>query len=277
MDEITLKAPAKLNLCLDITSRRNDGYHLIETVMTSVDLCDVVTIKRGQGGEITVGCSDADIPKNEGNICHKAARLFFEAAGIPAIESGAEIFIEKNIPHKAGLGGGSSDAAAVLRGLNELYGCPVTTDKLLEIGLKTGADVPFCLVGGTKICRGIGEIISDCPELKKRTYLIVMPDFGCDTKGAYEKYDQNPLPATSRLNRFFGDFPRYLYNIFEELYQSENIREIKERLIENGAENACLTGSGAAVFGVFETREKAERAQKAFSKLFTAVVETVIP
>lgn len=273
MNEITLAAPAKLNLYLDITGRRDDGYHLLETVMTSVGLCDIVTIKRGQGGEITVGCSKAEIPQNEGNICHKAAKLFFEKAGI---SDGAEIFIEKNIPHKAGLGGGSSDAAAVLRGLNELYGCPVTTDELLKIGVKAGADVPFCIVGGTKICRGIGEIISECPELKKRAYLIVMPNFGCDTKAAYEKYDQAPIPPENGLDKFFGDFPKYLYNIFEELYQSENIRGIKERLIENGAENACLTGSGAAVFGVFETREKAEMAESAFSELFTAVVETIV-
>ena len=273
MNEITLKAPAKLNLYLDITGRRNEGYHLIETVMTCVDLCDVVTIKRGQDGEITVGCSDARIPQNEGNICHKAARLFFEAAGITG---GAEIFIEKKIPHKAGLGGGSADAAAVFRGLNELYGCPLTTDELLKIGTKTGADVPFCIVGGTKLCRGIGEIISAGPELKERVYLIVMPDFGCDTKAAYEKYDLSPIAPKNGLDKFTEDFPKYLYNIFEELYQSERIREIKERLIENGAENDCLTGSGAAVFGVFETREKAESAESAFSKSFTAVVETIV-
>lgn len=271
MNEIKLRAPAKLNLYLDITGRRADGYHELETVMTSVDLCDIVTIKPTDG-EIRVSCTNSEIPQNEGNICFKAAKSFFEAA---KIQGGAEISIEKKIPHGAGMGGGSADAAAVFRGLNELFGYPLKTDELLKIGEKTGADVPFCIVGGTKICRGIGEIISDCPILPRKFFLIIMPNFSCDTKAAYRRYDENPIEPKNALEKFCADFPKALYNAFEELYQSEKIREIKKKLIENGAENASLTGSGAAVFGVFETREKAENAKSAFSGLFTATVENI--
>lgn len=271
MNEIILRAPAKLNLYLDITGRRGDGYHELESVMTSVDLCDAVTIRK-TGGDIRVSCTDADIPQNEGNICHKAAELFFEAANI---RSGADIRIEKKIPHGAGLGGGSADAAAVFRGLNRLFGDPLDTCGLLKIGEKAGADVPFCIAGGTKICRGTGEIMSEAPPLPKKFYLIVMPDFTCDTKSAYRSYDENPIKPKMALESFFGDFPRSLYNVFEEIYQSGEIRKIKEKLLGNGAENASLTGSGAAVFGVFDNREKAENAKNAFSGLFTANVENI--
>lgn len=273
MNEITLSAPAKLNLYLDITGKRDDGYHLLETVMTSVDLCDVVTIKRAASGIIKVCCSKADIPENEGNICHKAAGLFFRALNI---SGGAEIFIEKNIPHGAGMGGGSADAAAVFRGLNELYGYPLDTKELLKIGEKTGADVPFCIVNGTKICRGTGGIISDCPALPKKFYLVVMPDFRCETKAAYEQYDKAPTERKNALGRFFDEFPLCLYNVFEEIYKSEKIMEIKKTLTENGAENASLTGSGAAVFGVFESREKALRAKETFSGTYTAIAENIL-
>lgn len=272
MNEMTLYAPAKLNLYLDITGKREDGYHLLETVMTSVSLCDTVRIKTNADKNISVKCSEKDIPENEGNICHKAAGLFFEAA---EISGGADIFIEKKIPHGAGMGGGSADAAAVFKGLNELYGKPLSTKELIETGLKAGADVPFCIVGGTKLCKGTGELISDCPALKDKSYLIVMPDFHCDTKAAYAKYDEDPIRPKNALDKFFGDFPNRLYNVFEEIYKSGEIEKIKRLMIENGAENASLTGSGAAVFGVFGSREKAERAEKAFSGLFTAITKAI--
>ena len=268
-EEIKLYAPAKLNLYLDITGKRADGYHLLETVMTSVSLCDIVTIKK-ETLEITVGCTDDNIPVNEGNICHKAVKLFFEAAGI---KDGARIFIEKNIPHGAGMGGGSADTAAVFKGLNELYGCPLSEDTLLKLGEKTGADVPFCIAGGTRICRGTGEIMGECISLPKRYYLIVMPNVSCDTKAAYARYDEAPTEPKNALDKFLCEFPKYMYNVFEEIYQNGEIPAIKQKLLENGAENALLTGSGAAVFGVFKSRENAEKAKRAFSRMFSYVVE----
>lgn len=270
MTEINLIANAKINLYLDITGRRDDGYHMIESVMQSVDLSDIVTIKRG-GADIRVSCSDPLIPENEGNICHKAAKAFFEEI---KERGGAEINIEKRIPHGAGLGGGSADAAAVLIGVNRLYGGAVSGERLAEIGADIGADVPFCMVGGTKLCRGIGEEICDTEPFPERVYLVVMPDFQCDTRGAYQKFDKAPLPKRGSLGDFLGSgdsFPQKMYNVFQVLYGDERIDAIMQRLTESGAQGASLSGSGAAVFGVFSDVGTAMNAAKGFPEYFTAV------
>ena len=158
-----IKAFAKVNLSLDVTGKRADGYHTLSSVFQSVSLSDIVEIKKADS--ISVKCSDTSL-NGEDNLCNTAAVKFFEAA---KIQGGAEIFIEKHIPLAAGLGGGSTDAGAVLKGLNELYGKPLSEQKLLEIALSLGADVPFCMVGGTKLCEGIGEImISYCLPLRYR-------------------------------------------------------------------------------------------------------------
>lgn len=270
MTELTIIANAKLNLYLDITGVRPDGYHLIESVMQSVDLSDVVTIRRAD--DIRVSCSDPCIPENEKNICYKAAKLFFEELGIS--DGGADIHIEKRIPHGAGLGGGSADAAAVLVGLNRLYGGAVSGERLSEIGAKVGADVPFCLTGGTRICTGIGEELRETETFPERAFLVVMPDFRCDTKAAYVRYDAAGLPKKDGLAEFVnsrGEFPEKMYNVFQKLYSDERIEKICERLRERGAEGASLTGSGAAVFGVFTSADKAANAAKSFPEFFTAV------
>lgn len=275
MTEITLIANAKINLYLDVTGRRGDGYHLIESVMQSVDLSDIVTIKRG-GADIRVSCSDPSIPENEGNICFKAATAFFEEI---KDRDSVDIRIEKRIPHGAGLGGGSADAAAVLVGLNRLYGGTVSDDeRLLEIGAGIGADVSFCMVGGVKLCKGIGEELYDTEPLPERVYLVVMPDFQCDTRGAYQRYDEAPLPKNDGLEDLLNSgevFPKKLYNVFQQLYKDERIDAITKRLSDLGAEGACLSGSGTAVFGVFPDAEKAINAAKAFPEFFTAVCKPV--
>lgn len=274
MKEITLTAYAKLNLYLDITGRREDGYHLLETVMQSVSLADYVKIALKESGGISVGCSDPRIPANEGNICHKAARLFFEEIG----GGSADIYIEKRIPSGAGMGGGSTDAAAVLKGLNELCGGVLSGQRLHELAARVGADVPFCLYGGTKICRGIGDIISEAPPIGECAFLVVMPDFACSTAEAYRKYDSSPLPPKGALDEFIssgGEYWRHLYNAFEELYGDPKISEITDRLRSAGALGAALTGSGAAVFGIFEDADRAAAAAKAFPTLFSAVCTAV--
>ncbi len=273
MEEITLGANAKLNLYLDITGKREDGYHTLETVMQSVDLADFVTVKKHSEG-ICVSCSNPLIPENEGNICHKAAALFFEAAGL---SGGAEIRVEKRIPSGAGLGGGSADAAAVLYGLNLLYDNPLSGNELLPIAAKTGADVPFCLLGGTRVCKGIGDKMSGISELhglSERCFLVVMPDFSLSTKSAYSLYDENPTPCKNGLQSFLspeGKFAEKLYNVFEVLYSDTRINDISKRLKDAGAEGACLTGSGSAVYGVFSGYEKALAAAKCFPQYFTCV------
>lgn len=274
MREITLTAYAKLNLYLDITGRRADGYHLLETVMQSVSLADYVKITLNESGGISVTCSNPLIPQNERNICYKAARLFFEETR----GGGADISIEKRIPCGAGMGGGSTDAAAVLKGLNTLCGSAVGNKRLLEIAAEVGADVPFCLCGGTKICRGIGDIISEAPPMADCTFLVVMPNFACSTAEAYQKYDEAPLPVKGKMGEFTasgGEYWRSLYNVFEELYGDPRLSDISDKLRNAGALGASLTGSGAAVFGIFENAEHAAAATREFPTLFTAVCTAV--
>lgn len=261
---MTLIAHAKINTYLDITGKRADGYHLLETVMQSIDLADIVTVELADSG-ITVSCSDPTVPENKGNICYKAAELFFALSGK---HGGTDIHIDKRIPHGAGLGGGSADAASVLRGLNALYNDPFDEAAILKLAARTGADVPFCMVGGTKLCRGIGEEIEDTAPLNARYYLIVKPDFGCDTKSAYGEYDNAPVPRKKRCD---GEF----YNVFRELYKNEQINMIVQRLKELGADGAELTGSGSAVFGAFICESEASAAAKKFPNCFTAVCRPV--
>lgn len=272
MSEISLCAYAKLNLYLDITGKRSDGYHLLETVMQSIDLCDIVTIKMSDRvGATTVGCSDPKIPDGKKNICFKAANYFYTAARrYPA----SEIFIEKRVPCASGLGGGSADAAAVITGLNTLMGEPLNRSQLLNVAARTGADVPFCVVGGTKLCRGVGDEIRNEVEIPERVYLVVMPDFLCDTHGAYVIYDEDPLPQRNALKRFLkaGEgFPKVMYNVFGALYENEKINGIIEKLKALGAEGASLTGSGSAVFGVFKDEQSAAEAAREFPNYFTSV------
>lgn len=278
MNEITLLANAKLNLYLDITGKREDGYHLLETVMQSVDLCDIITIKPGGEG-IRVSCSDPGIPCDSGNICHKAASLYAEGSGA---RFGAEIHIDKRIPHGAGLGGGSADAAAVLVGLDRLFGGAVSAERLMKMASRVGADVPFCMEGGVKLCRGIGDELHEINPLPKRYYLVVMPDLRCITKDAYMRWDSadnsglgySRVRANGGAEAFLNSGERFaerLYNVFAELYGDDRIGAVIGRLKELGAEGAGLTGSGAAMFGVFADEKTAANAAKSFPKFFTSV------
>lgn len=275
--EISLIAYAKLNLYLDIVGRREDGYHLLETVMQSVSDADIITVSlREHGHNITVSCSNPLIPVNEHNICYKAAGLFFEKLGRA---SGADIAIEKRIPSGAGMGGGSADAAAVLMGLNKLCGEPLRMSELSELAERVGADVPFCLVGGTKICRGIGGDISDTSPITDCSFLVVMPDFTISTAEAYSRWDKKPLPSKNGLEGFLaagGNFGAAMYNVFEELYCDERIIAVKKKLMEGGAVGSALTGSGAAVFGVFSDDNAAAAAARQFPTLFTSICKPCV-
>ena len=272
MKEISLIANAKLNLYLDITGKRSNGYHSLETVMQSIDLSDVITVSTDSSSDgINITCSSPLIPVNRKNICYKAAEAFFAAV---EREPRTDIHIEKRIPHAAGLGGGSADAAAVLIGLNTLFENTLSMERLLSIAEKTGADVPFCMTGGVKLCKGIGEDIHDIEPLPERVYLVVMPDFYCDTRGAYMIYDENPLPRRNGLVKFLKageEFPQRVYNVFKEIYENDRIDGIVEKLSELGAEGANLSGSGSAVFGIFKDEAAAAAAAREFPKYFTAV------
>lgn len=264
-------ANAKLNLYLDITGRREDGYHLLETVMQSIDLYDIVEIQISAGSGIAIRCDADGIPSDERNIAYKAAKRYMEMAGVKA---NVMVDIQKRIPSGAGMGGGSADAAAVLYVMEDHFGV-LGTERLMELAASLGADVPFCLAGGTKVCTGIGEIMRDTHPVKDCWFLVVMPDFTCPTGEAYARYDAAPLPARNALAEFedalSGGFADKMYNSFGELYADPRIEDIISRLKDSGAEGALLTGSGAAVFGVFSDRATAEAAAVGFPRFFTAV------
>ena len=271
MSIITQKAPAKINLWLEIASRRPDGYHDIESVMQTVDLYDDITLERLPSGgkrQISIDCSVQSLACDESNLCYRAAQLFFDAAGLAHYS--VSIAIEKRIPIAAGLAGGSTDAASTLIGLNRLYGTEFTVEHLCALGARIGADVPFCIRKGIRIARGIGEIFSPCAPLPPCTVLLASDGPGVSTPWAYKRLDEM-YDFTSRkadaasfaalLNS--GDLARIaagMTNIFESavLPQRAKACALKEEMLAGGALNSLMSGSGPAVFGLFETDAAAE-------------------
>ena len=247
------KAYAKINLSLDIVGVRDDGYHLIKTVMQSISLHDVVSVDKLESGT-TISCNDPAVPCDERNIVYKCAKRFFERTG----ESfGIHIDIQKNIPSQAGLGGGSADGAAVLVLLNRLCGDILTTQELCEIGAIVGADIPFCIVGGCVLCEGIGEVLTPIDSKTELDLCIVKPDFGVSTVEAYKAFDSAEKflhPDTDAVIKSLesGDKKTLADNLVNVLEMDERIDKIKKDLVESGAVAACMSGSGSAVFAILD-------------------------
>lgn len=274
--KITVNAPAKINLYLDVVSRRVNGYHDIESIMHTVSLSDTVTVELSSG-DICLSSNFPHVPKDEKNIAYKAARAFFSAADI---KSGAKIHIEKHIPVASGLAGGSCDAAATLKALNSLCGQPLSEEQLLTLGATLGADVPFCIRGGCAVCEGLGEIMTPLPALKGHTLLITRGGEGVSTPKAYgmidELYrdDQNRRHADFEKmvgaikSENFGGIISNAYNIFEEviLPVHSTAKRQKEILLDCGADLAMMSGSGPAVFGFFKDSFTATAAASAIRK-----------
>lgn len=262
---MTEKAYAKINLYLDVLGKREDGYHNILSVMTEVkseSFCDTVTVKKAVGRSMT--CSDPTLTVGDDNLCLKAARVFFDALGT---SDGCFIELEKHLPREAGLGGGSSDAAAVLRALNRLYDGVFTTDELRKIGTKIGADVPFCVLGGTALAEGFGEILTPFPALPK-CHIVISGGVGkVSTPEAYRLIDNTPPSARGDIealrkaveNGNLSEIGKHLYNRFEDTLPS--CQEVKKAFIENGAVGTLMSGSGSSVFGLFDTENGAKTAQ----------------
>lgn len=262
---ITEKAYAKINLYLDVLNKREDGYHNILSVMTEVksdSFYDTVTVRKAEGRSMT--STDPTLTVGEDNLCLKAAKAFFDALGS---DDGCYIELEKHLPREAGLGGGSSDAAAVLRALNGLYDGVFTTDELCRIGAKIGADVPFCVVGGTMLAEGIGEILSPFPPLPE-CHIVISGGVGkVSTPEAYRLIDNTPPSANGDIEalraaiekRDLKEIGKHLYNRFEDTLPS--CQEVKKCFIENGASGTLMSGSGSAVFGIFDTEKGAKTAQ----------------
>lgn len=273
-----LKANAKINLLLDITGIKKNGYHSLFTIMQSVSLGDIVTVERTQGEEITVSCDVDGVPTDKSNIVYKCADKFFQYAGITE-NKGVHIHIEKHTPFGAGMGGGSADGAAVLVALNKLFGTDYHEKVLCRIGVKVGADVPFCIVGGTALCLDTGAVVAPLSDMEGYHIVIVKPESSVSTKEAYDAVDSlenMKHPKNQEMLEYFadGDFKNGLKlcsNVFEQAFEIAGRVDVKDICNRNGAIASCMTGSGSAVYGVFEEKENAEKAVKELSKIFDKV------
>lgn len=273
MEQYKEKAWAKLNLSLDVLGRREDGYHDLAMVMMSTELCDDVTVALRGDREICVDCGVPWLPRDERNLAVRAANAFFSAVEEPTL--GADIRIIKRLPVGAGMAGGSSDAAAVLRALNRLTGVNLPLPELQKIGLMVGSDVPYCIVGGTALARGRGELLTQLPALPECHILICKPRFSISTADLFGKIDGKPLrthPDTAGLVRALeqGDLPgvaRRMYNVFEDVLprNCSEIFSVRSGILSAGALGAIMTGTGSAVFGLFDDEEKAKAAYALFS------------
>jgi len=271
-------AYAKINISLDIVSKRPDGYHNIKTIMQTVSLSDEIIIECTSGKSINVNTNLPYIPKDSSNIAAKAAEAFFKYANIDGYQVNIEI--KKNIPVCAGLGGGSTNAACVLRILDYIFKTGFKRKILEEIAETVGSDIPFCIDGGTKLAEGRGEILTDLPKMPDSHIVICKPGFSCSTPELFERFKREKLhtaPDTEGLIKALGNsdinaIARRMFNVFEDIlpHGRDYIESIKEVLLDCGALGAIMTGSGSAVFGLFTD---IENAKKAHSKLIETYSE----
>ena len=276
MAEIKIRAAAKVNLTLDITGKRADGYHDIRTIMQSAGIFDTVTITENSSKEITVGCNNPDVPCDERNIVCKCAKAFYKRLGAEC--GGLHIYIEKNIPTQAGLAGGSADGAAVAVGLNILCGKPFSNSELEEIGGTVGADIPFCIRGGTALCEGTGTDMTTLENIPECCFVLVKPPVGISTAQAYNAVDSRkvtPEPSTDKMLDVLDDIQKIgqlLRNDFEDTLNIEELLNIKRELANSeGCKGACMSGSGSTVFGIFTDREKAAACAENFKDKYREV------
>ena len=285
MRRVRERAYAKLNLTLDVLRKRPDGYHDMEMVMQTVDLYDTVDITLNDVPGIEVGISRDDLPKNLHNLAGKAAAEFLNFVNESV---GVSVYITKNIPDKAGMAGGSADAAAVIRGLDKLLETRLSDKELLELCAKVGSDVPFCLRGGTALARGRGAVLTDLPALPRCGIVIVKPDFSVSTPALFGALDGQEIENRPDTAGFLdllkaGDLPgmgKKLYNVFEPVLpppERETVDAIKAHLLRNGALGACMTGTGSAVFGLFPSLEAAKRVKPLpYATFFASPVEKTV-
>ncbi len=267
--EVIEQAPAKINLSLDVLGRRPDGYHDLRMVMQSVSLADTVTLRETEFLGIRVKTNLPYLPKDDGNIAAKAAKAFFAYAGkrVPCLE----IRIRKRIPVCAGTAGGSSDGAAVLKGLNRWLETGYSKETLAKIGESVGSDVPYCVLGGTALAEGRGEILTPLPPLPDCFLVLCKPPFPISTPELFRAVDSVKLrhhPDTEGMlaaleTGSLREITMRMFNVFEDALppaKKSVIQEIKGTMIEGGALSACMTGTGPTVFGVFTDGEAARRA-----------------
>lgn len=269
MKQIELKALAKINLGLDVLGKRENGYHDVCMVMQSIYLYDDVKIERTKNPGIEVKTNLYFLPVDENNIAYKAAALLIEEFGV---EEGVVITLNKHIPVAAGLAGGSSNAAAVLYGMNRMFGLGLTQKDLMDRGVKLGADVPYCIMRGTVLAEGIGEKLTVLPGMPKCTVLVAKPSISVSTKVVYEALDAKELKEHPDIGGLIAglekgslrDIAASMGNVLEDVTIPMHpvIADIKAEMISAGALNAMMSGSGPTVFGLFQNKTHAKNAQE---------------
>lgn len=275
MNQLVLKAYAKINLSLDVVRRRPDGYHDVKMIMQTVDLYDVITMEKAESGiytSVELGESFAPeggqkakiLPADENNLIYKAAKLVMETCHVT---EGVKIHLQKNIPIAAGMAGGSTDAAAVFRGMNQLFSLGLSTEELKKMAVKIGADVPYCIEGGTQLSEGIGEILTPIKGIPHFYLLIAKPEISVSTKYVYENLhleelakhpDVDGMTEAIKAGNLDGIVNR-LENVLESVTVKKYpvIGEIREFMKQHGAENALMSGSGPTVFGIYKEKQTA--------------------
>lgn len=276
MKSVTIKAPAKINLSLDILGKLPNGYHSVEMIMQSIPLFDTVTVDADYGSGIELFCDKEGVPTDSRNTAYKAAELFLSES---KIKSKIKITIDKKIPAAAGMAGGSTDAAAVLKALNVIFENPLSDEEILKLCLKIGADVPFCYLGGCALSQGIGEVLTPISPLENAFIVIAKPQFEVSTKWVYQNFKtENVLkhPDTDAVISAIsmGDIKKIAENtanVLETVTELEYpiISKYKNLLRENGAVLSMMSGSGPTVFGIFDDEDKANHAFEIMQGLTT--------
>ena len=268
MDEIKLKALAKINLGLDVVRRREDGYHEVRMVMQTIHLYDQLRIQKSETPGIQIHSNLSFLPVNENNLVYKAGKLLMDEFDI---HTGVSVELNKRIPVAAGMAGGSTDAAAMLYGMNQLFGLKLKRKDLMERGVQIGADVPYCIMRGTALAEGIGEKLSSLPPMVKCPVLIAKPAVSVSTKFVYQNLklnEQTPHPdidalitdiRNSDLDNICADMGNVLETVTIPNYPV--IARIKEQMLKSGAKASMMSGSGPTVFGLFGDEETARRAR----------------
>ncbi len=268
---LELKAYAKVNLGLDVVRRREDGYHEVRMVMQTVKLFDLLTLQKNEDGEIHMTTNLPYLPTNEKNLVYRAIDLIRQEYGI---REGVDVNLHKHIPVAAGMAGGSSDAAAAFVGMNQLFQLHISQEKLFDYGVRLGADIPYCILRGTALSEGIGEVLTPLPSIPMCWFLIVKPVFSISTKYAYEnlhlsgetRHPDIDGMVTAIRNEYLPGITSRMGNVLEDVVIRDypKITEIKEKMVAMGAMNSLMSGSGSTVFGIYTSHEKALEASRAF-------------
>ncbi|WP_040192786.1 4-(cytidine 5'-diphospho)-2-C-methyl-D-erythritol kinase [Clostridium culturomicium] len=275
-----VKAYGKINIALDVIGKRDDGYHLLKMIMQTVNIYDELELKKSAKG-IKITSNKSFVPTDNRNLVYKAIELFCNTY---SVEKAISVHIEKNIPVEAGMAGGSTDAAAALRAMRDLYKPEISDKELMELGVKIGADVPYCIKGGTALCEGIGEVITELKPFKDKLLVVVKPNFGVSTIATYKGFKLSEVKQHPKVDELIEAMNRddlkyvadNMMNLLElvTLKEHEEISRIKEFMCAEGALGSMMSGSGPTVFGFFDSEEKANKCAEMLKDKYKEVFVT---